>query len=423
MKFDVVLLNWIFIYVTTVCTLVSLWRVFKYTSKTIADYTLLVVYVFCCLPVLFDLVIGVPEYVYWYKPFENLIADFEVCVIYNLYIGVTVIILTLYAYFASRSTRSTHIGVAQIEEWRSFAVDIALIISPVIIVLIRYGPGVLMGYTTLSRKGLASSDVSIINQLIMVSVYFYVTRFFTKNRNKREYLLMMLFFFVLTWINGKRYIIITIIEEMVYMYQLSKRAEKKRISLWVWIPILGIVLVVFSVYYLSSIKVTQAVDYMYGSLRVDFGRDDVTKFAIYKVLLRGERIVEYPGQTFLSAIFMFVPRRFWPNKPYPHYRYLTASILNTSVLDIPAGTTPSLFEMSVCNFGWLGLVFTPLVLIWICWAGDRNKGWNVKLFCLLLITNILTQALDAITSLIVVLVVSSVWSRIFASYKVRIKGL
>ena len=40
-------------------------------------------------------------------------------------------------------------------------------------------------------------------------------------------------------------------------------------------------------------------------LRVDFGRDDVIKYVINKEIIRGERILEYRGETFLSLIGSF----------------------------------------------------------------------------------------------------------------------
>ena len=73
------------------------------------------------------------------------------------------------------------------------------------------------------------------------------------------------------------------------------------------LPILGIVLIGFSVFYLAVIRPMEETSSLsiYDMLRVDFGRDDVIKYVINKEIIRGERILEYRGETF------FKPDRFF----------------------------------------------------------------------------------------------------------------
>ena len=48
---------------------------------------------------------------------------------------------------------------------------------------------------------------------------------------------------------------------------------------------------------------------VYHNMRVDFGRDDVTKMAIYAELYPDElEILDYPFQSFLFTVTMYVPR-------------------------------------------------------------------------------------------------------------------
>ena len=107
----------------------------------------------------------------------------------------------------------------------------------------------------------------------------------------------------------------------------------------------------------------------------------------------------------LADIFIFVPRSIWPNKPYPHYRYLTASILGVDISNIPSGTTPSIFEMNICNFSWFGMPITIIVLLILCYLADNTNELREKVVYVLILTNLLTQALDAIMILIPVLVI------------------
>ena len=57
-------------------------------------------------------------------------------------------------------------------------------------------------------------------------------------------------------------------------------------------------------------------DSVYDMLRVDFGRDDVIKYVIYKEFFKQNHILDYPGQSFFSTLFIFIPRIIWPSKPF-----------------------------------------------------------------------------------------------------------
>ncbi|WP_326716795.1 hypothetical protein [Vagococcus jeotgali] len=136
---------------------------------------------------------------------------------------------------------------------------------------------------------------------------------------------------------------------------------------------------------------------MYLNYRIDFGRDDVTKFVLYKELIEHNMIIDYRLQTFLSTFFFWVPRFIWHNKPYPHYRYLTAELFGSTPETLHSGMTPSLFEMSIANLGvTLGILFTGGLLIFLIYRGDKSGSVPLKILYLLLLIALLTQSLDAI---------------------------
>ena len=423
MDATVLIINIIFLILSSLLIYPSVKRIVKYQSFSMADYVIILIAVFNCIPVFFDIAFGVPMYVYWYKPFESVICDFNVCVIYNFYVLITLIALQLYARSIrhKRGIQATYEGVC-LSPYRKPIVDVALSVLPVSYFIYKYGIAAFAGYTMLGRRGIQSGDSQLINQMIILSIYIFATRFFSRPRNKREYIGMFIFFFLLIWLNGKRYMIVTIGEVVFYLYQMTKRRSEKRASLTpiIIIGVLGFVL--FSAFYITSIKVNTASQYLYGTLRVDFGRDDVTKYVIHKVLIKHEPILDYPGQTVLADILIFVPRSIWPGKPYPHYRYLTASILGVSTTKIPAGTTPSIFEMNICNFGWMGIIATMIVLIILCNTADKANELSIKVIILLIITNLLSQALDAVMVLLPVAVVLIISRKVRFTAHHSIKG-
>ena len=408
----VIFWNTIFVVFSSIIAYYPLKRIVTYRTKSVADYAISLIYLFNCIPVLFDIVLGIPKYRVWYSAFQEVIALESVCLIYNAYILIVLTILSLYARYSTKK-------LAQIGECNNInqilkrkpAVDIILMLLPISYAFYKTGISAFIGYTTLLSRGVNARTVTVINQLMLISIYIAITWFFASNQNKGKLFLLFAYFFLLIWINGKRYIIVTILEAFLFVYQISRgkeiTKEKKgsRINLRIWLPIILIIILAFSGYYILNVKITANTgELLYSNLRIDFGRDDVTKFAINEVLLKKQSILDYPGQTFLSSFLMFVPRVIWPSKPYPHYNYLTAAIFQTSISNIPSGMTPSVFEMSICNFGWAGIIVCILLLVMLCVWTDKQKDLGLKLILLLIITNILSQSLDAAASLILLFV-------------------
>ena len=68
-------------------------------TKSVSDYVIIVIYVFCIIPILFNYLIGVPTYqtVYWYKVFSGPMINSRVAIIYDLFIMLTILLLWLYS--------------------------------------------------------------------------------------------------------------------------------------------------------------------------------------------------------------------------------------------------------------------------------------------------------------------------------------
>ena len=150
----------------------------------------------------------------------------------------------------------------------------------------------------------------------------------------------------------------------------------------------------------------------YADFRLNFGRDDVVKFVIKEEFIDKKPILEYRGQSILYDFVMFVPRSLFPNKPYPHYRYLSAAIYDTNIFDIPSGITPSIFEMGIANFSYLGIILTPLIMLGICKLADTRKSIIQQSIYLVIIVNLLTQSLDAAIGFVFILIAMLIYKLI-----------
>lgn len=416
MSLSIYLLNIVFSLLSITIVFGPVKRIMRYCSYSLADYVAVLIYFFMCFPVLCDLVFGIPNYSGNFTSFYMAASNFETCLIYNIYVLFVLIIIVLYAKKSNKADNKNEMSsekIILIEASRLKVLDFIIIFLPLVFAIVKYGVGIFIGYGSLTYRGLENADVNIINQLLSLSIFVCITRFFSEHKTKKDYILLFIYFFAISWLNGKRYIILSILEEFLLLYQFSKQGDKKRIKLETAVPLFAVLIFFLSMFFYEQRGYnTSTFDLVYCSLRIDFGRDDVTKYAIYKVLICGEKIVDYPGATFLSALFMLLPRTIWSTKPYPHYLYLTASITNRTIFNLSSGITPSLFEMSICNFRWLGILLTPFIISICCKVADKSKKITTKLFVLVLVTIFLTQSINEALVLIIYCIIMALFSRV-----------
>lgn len=400
MTFELFVINFVFVVISTLLVLRPIKHIMSYNLNGIVDYVAVIVYGFNVVPVLLDLILGIPSYNAWYSNFSNVLTDFSTCLIYNAYLSLFLFFCWIISSKSISKDKSIRLSTS-FDFGKKRIIDYVIIVLPLVLPLVLYGFSFFSGYKTVyGRTGNSSFD-DVLNQLIMLAIFVCLLRFFSKKRNALGYFSLFVYLFLLTWVNGKRYIIAIIALCLMFVYQSARMNSKKRLNLWVSLPILVLIIVAFSSVYVTTIKVTDLSSVSaYSTLRIDFGRDDVTKFVIKNCLIENKSILDYPGQSFLSTVFWFVPRELWNSKPWPHYRYLTAAIFNTTTDNIPSGITPSLFEMSIANFGYFGMII-PFFAVWFFnkWCNSTTK-LETKVLILMIMTVLLTQSIGVISYLV-----------------------
>lgn len=383
-----------------ICTLitgVSYNRMFKSSATTLVDFVILVIYLFMCLPIILNYVVGIPEYntAYWYKVFLAGMADEGTVFLYDCY--VTFVMLVLYFYGTAKEKRpAPSPGEYKIEKWR-WALTTAILL-PIVMILLSGKLSNYLFYADSSARGLNDSFVFIVNCSLFLSLFCFTLLYYSlTSRTKWHLSLLFLYTFIISWISGKRFIIALALIMYLFTFLATEKDYIKRARLFRILPILVIALIGFSGFYMAVIKpLTNTINYdVYEMLRVDFGRDDVTKYVIYQMTVLGRNIVDYPGESVLSFILFFVPRHIWPSKPFQHFQYLTSSILGVPISQIPAGTTPSGFEMFFANFGVLGMPLFALALLGLIRLFDSDSSsMPLRLLGLTLCLVLLTQSID-----------------------------
>lgn len=406
------ILDWLLICIGAFCAIHSLNAIIKNKNSSLTHFIILVVFITCCLPILCNYCIGIPKYetIYWYQVFCSSMNNGTVAVLYDLYIMAVVLILELYAIYYDKTKSRSLVERSIISQsiLQNKVVLLISIFSPIIYIVLSGNLSYFLVYGVRSSRYVDESNIGrITSSLILLSVYAYFFYIFSvAPKRKKKIILSLAYIFVITWLQGKRFILIVIGSIFLFYYTKSGLDSKQQRHLRRTLPLVALGVIIFSCWYLIYIRPmsNSSFDSIYDMLRVDLGRDDVIKYVIEKVIINQEKIVPYSGSTYLSTFLFFIPRAIWATKPYPHYVYLTASILNLSVMDIPAGTTPSWFEMSIANFGGFGFIFGVVSILLLCVAADKLKETAYQLVAVLLICALLTQNIDAYLTFVLLFV-------------------
>lgn len=394
------IVDWLMILFTTILTYKSYKKLVFYRYCSVSFYVILIVYIFCCVPIILNYLIGMPQYnvVYWYKAFIEPMNNVDVSAIYDIYITFAVFALYMYGTKMNRRliSRATRLNTALKNENEKPWIYVFGIASPVLYVLLSGNASKFLIYSSMSLRGVSEQDNLILNSLILVSLFCTCIMLFSGRITAKKMCVLALITFILIWLQGKRFIIAVMGVFYLFFLTKSELGEKGRTRVFWILPIMGITLIAFSAFYLAIIKPLSNMNFdsVYDMLRVDFGRDDVIKYVIYEEFFKKNHILDYPGQSFFSTLFIFVPRIIWPNKPYSHYQYLTSSILDLPISNLPAGTTPCWYEMTLCNFGYFGYLVGIFGLIGFCYFADGMKKTKSKSLVFMLILVLLTQNTD-----------------------------
>ena len=110
------IVDWLMILFTMILTYKSYKKLVFYRYCSVSFYVILIVYIFCCVPIILNYLIGMPQYnvVYWYKAFIEPMNNVDVSAIYDIYITFAVFALYMYGTKMNRRliSRATRLNTA-----------------------------------------------------------------------------------------------------------------------------------------------------------------------------------------------------------------------------------------------------------------------------------------------------------------------
>lgn len=187
-------------------------------------------------------------------------------------------------------------------------------------------------------------------------------------------------------IQGKRAIlffsvvvtVIILIPGLRNCYLTIKKRRKLMRILSVSAVVAGIIMVIMTIW----VKVTSRgysaneAAYMYTTVRIDFLRDDRVRMAIYSLLNPNKiHILDYPGQTIWpipvwTFPFDYIFGHIGINPP-SYAAYLSAGMEGLQIEQSYLFMTPCFYAELVSNFGFLGFILDPILMVWLAKKADK----------------------------------------------------
>jgi len=102
-------MNLLLVVISSVLFWVSVRRVLSAQSRTLADYAILVIWVFNCLPILLDLTVGPPQY-HLYPWLVRLATAVESDAVGGAYAAYNLLVLLVLSSYARRAQQRAHLA-------------------------------------------------------------------------------------------------------------------------------------------------------------------------------------------------------------------------------------------------------------------------------------------------------------------------
>lgn len=379
-------------------------------------------FLFCGLPLLLDRLIGRPLYIYT-PGFFIVTRDPPTAAIYCLYVSAA----PLFWWWLGRGRSAPLADEAPTARAliRLRPMFMALIASPLLALILAPDPALYLSYGAAASEQFNSGARSL--AVIFEDPARYKDVIFTASflclvgtagllasypRIAIAQLYALAPWWLLAiWLNGKRYIVAMFL--FVVGYMLWDRGHLRGGRLAAALSGALLLMTLYSFAYQLAFRGAnlQDNDRRYENARMDYGRDDQIKLAIYAELHPERmRILEHRGQSLLFYLTFPVPRVLWPEKPFPYAVYSTSTALMFSgPRQIGWSLTTTVLEEAVANASWAGMLLGPALVALVCRLGEACRNGMVSALTALIACLFLAVHLNAFMVLFVLWVAVVAW--------------
>lgn len=390
-------------------------------------------WVFNGMPLLWDLVYGLPNY--RFPNFARAALDPVANLIHLLFIAGIPPVLAVVGLPWRRPPISHEerlmapLSAPATDPGAPIMILYGLLVLPLLLALVSPMPSLYLQYGFVADDSIRiPADMVFFHSFVAMTAILAVTVATTlltsRDNILRQWMLTFPWALMSIYLMGKRTII------ALYLVLLSQRLWDLGILKGARIPIylVGITLVFafvsfayqFSVRSISTASIPA--EHFYENLRLDFGRDHTTRAAIFAEL-KAEKIMSFRGQASLFDLTALVPRSVWPEKPYPYSVYMTSYGMGIPPQFLGWTFTTSLFDEAIANYGWLGMLTGPIFLALLCRLTDGNRTILFRSLGYIVCVLFLAVQLSAFLILFVVWFGGSIWHQYRGFFSLRSSSL
>lgn len=381
-------------------TLVALWAIRRLIigERHTALIVMVVHWWFCGLPLLLDAVVGIPQYTFGInlaRAANNETANF-IAIVYMSLAPVVIYLAGTRGLMqqTGRADAALTITLPPTERAPAAMWFYPLLFLPVIAVMLTPRPYLYLTYGFVADDELRlTPEITTSHAIVALCCLLAVLAATSLIKGTRSLALTLITTAPWTafalFVHGKRHIMA--MWAALLTWRLWERGSLNGARLPLFLGGMIVAFLTFSTLYQSNVRgistrSTSGAEF-YENLRVDYGRDHTIRMAIHAELV-GERILDPRWKSLAFNGGMFVPRTWWPDKPYAYGVYQTCYALGVEPRLLQWAITTSILDEAIATCGWWGLLLGPLALGLFCRVADMAHNTILRicgiLICLLM---------------------------------------
>lgn len=391
---------------TVILLVADLYQTLRGSPSLLSVCSILVLVLFVS-PIVLDHLVGAPSYLR-YPGFYDAATNRQVQILYSIALFLTALVFFLFRQYSIVKiphAQSVREYVATLIPQARRVVWVARLVCIAPIVAVFFAPDISF-YSTYAMQYRghrdAPADVRSFHTYVQlcchVSILASALNLICARRFAAAIAATLPVWVALAWIVGKRHAVAEI--AMILLLAIVVRGRSRPAGIAVAAVSLLVGVLGFSTWYQAYARgvsvTTVGSELYYDDLRVDFFRDDVYKLALLGAFPNSPYCAfDHAGKSFWIYLTLPIPRVVWPEKPLSYGTTVMCIAQGREQSYLGSSMTTSVLDEAISNFGFAGVIFGPLILVWVASRGARKNGLLAHLLTIVVLVLLLVQHLSA----------------------------
>lgn len=380
-----IVLDFLTLIVGLVISIIALRRIMK-SNYSVLHMCVLLFYVIQELPLLVDFFSDL-SVIERRTPYEYLaMTDNTVCVLYDIFCIITLVLLLSFGNKYAKKNNGIRFTLSE-KRPNKFLVFILslLMFIPIVGVLLSPEPDVYFVFAYFQTQNYSDYSVpALFHNYVMlfidyIAFFSIIAYYYLKSGTKQCTILTTFASCLLLWVDGKRGFLALLIVGIILIDFIKQKSKSYNRLLLKTLTLAVVFLTYFVVYGKLTGKVSEESSYI--NYNAYFSREAEVKMSIYSRTFGDNSMLPYDGATLVYDLFAYVPRLFWPDKPYGFFNYLTSFAYYGHGDDFleKSNFQVNIWSEFIANFGLFGFLLSILFVLFIIKKSESSSNKMVKM--------------------------------------------